>query len=111
MAKSVIVAKNVENGVKLLFETVETAANELGMSATSVSTACMEGRECKGWKLRRADRIWALHLRAHNEWMLGVSNAKNDGWLEFENPDRKIAVKEVDRKKEITLGWYFQEGE
>lgn len=110
MAKTVIVAKGAVTGIRRMFETIEEASQELGMSGTSVSTACIDGRETKGWLLRRVDRVYALHLRAHNEWVLGVSNARNDAYLELDNPSRKIGLREIDQVRDITVGWYWQEG-
>lgn len=109
MAKTVIFAKSVESGIRRVFETLEECSLALEVSDTAISQACVEGRVCKGWLFRRVERVYAVHERAHNKWMLAVSNARNSGYLEFQNPARRIAPGELDEVRDVTLGWYFQE--
>lgn len=109
MAKTVIIVKNVATGVKTVFSTLEDASKALGVSCTSLSLACVDSRPTMGYLVKRVDRVYALHLRAHNEWIVAVGNARNDGYLELENPSRRIGRREIDRIKDITLGWHMQE--
>lgn len=111
MAKTVIFAKNVESGIRRVFETLEEASVCVGISDTAISQACVEGRPAKGWLFRRVERVYAVHERAHNKWMMAVMNARNSGYLEYQNPARRIAQSELDQVRDVTLGWYFQEGE
>ena len=106
MAKQIIIGKNVETGQKRLFENLEEASRLLGVSLAAVSVASSTGKECSGWLFRRVDRIYALRCGVHKEWVVAVMNNRNNGYLEYENPARKIGMREINQKREITLGWY-----
>lgn len=110
MGKTVIMAKNANTGFRQMFRTIEEAAEGLGISGASVSAASIDERNAKGWEIRRVERIFAVHAHAHNEWLLAVVNSK--GVLtEFGNPGRRISRKEVDEIRDVTVGWYMQDGE
>lgn len=108
MGKMVIVSKSLKTGEKRVFETQEEASEALGVSSTSLSIACNDGRETKGYLVRRAERIYLVRLRAHNLWMVCVRNARG-AYVEMGNPYRKIVPREYDAVRDVTAGWYFQE--
>ena len=109
MAKQVIVAKCLENGQKWVFNDLEEASREIGVSPAAISMASIGMRDCAGWSVRRVDRIFAVRSKGRHEWLVAVMNNRNNGYLEFENPMRKIGLREVDQVRDVTLGWYFQE--
>lgn len=110
MSKMVIISKSLKTGEKRIFETLEEASGALDVSHTSLSIASIEGRETRGYLVRRAERVYAVHMRYHNEWKMCVLSARGM-YVEMGNPVRRLSPKEYDQVRDVTLGWYFQEGE
>lgn len=109
MKKQVIVTKCLENGVKRVFETQEEAGEALGVTGPSVSLACVEGRPTAGHLARRGERVFAVHMRAYNCWMVCVRNPHGK-FVELGNPSRRLLDEEWDEARDITVGWYWPEG-
>lgn len=103
-------AKNAQTGLRKVFRTVEEAANGLGISGASISAASIDTRETKGWIIRRVERLYAVHTRVHNEWILATVNSRGV-MSEFGNPARRITGREVDEVRDVTVGWYLQDEE
>lgn len=110
MGKTAIIAKNAVSGLRSVFRTIDNASEVLGVSAASISAASIDLRETGGWTVRRVDRVYAVHVRVHNEWLVANMDSKG-GYMEYGNPERKISKKEIDEVRDITAGWYLQEGE
>jgi hypothetical protein len=108
MGKTVILAKNAQNGLRKVFPTCEEAAKMLGVSSASVSAATVDVRETRGWIVRRVERVYALHIKRKDEWVLANVNSKG-GFVEFGNPARRISAAEYDEVRDITVGWYLQD--
>ena len=108
MAKLAIVTKCLETGRKQVFSTLEEASEALGVSSTSLSLACIDSRPTKGYLVRRADRVYVLHLRVYNSWIVCVQNARG-AYIEVGNPYRKVSPREYDDVREVTASWYFPE--
>ena len=107
MSKQVILGKCLETGRKRVFLTLEEASDELGTSIASASRACMGGEPCRGWSLRRVDRVYAVRLKAFNSWRVVVQNGKNSGYLEYGNPLSKVRKCDVADVRDITESWYL----
>lgn len=108
MAKQVIVGKCLKNGQKCVFETLESVSELLGISVATASRATMGGEETAGgWILRRADRVYAVRLKAFRSWRVVVENGRGTGYLEYGNPLSKIRKSEVDQVKDVTGEWYL----
>lgn len=107
MKKQVIIVKCLENGAKRVFETQEEAGEALGVTAASISLACTEGRPTVGCLVRRCERVYLVHLKAHDGWLLCVKNARG-AYVEKGNPYRRVAESEYDEVRDITVGWYWQ---
>ena len=110
MGKTAILVKNVQTGLRRVFDTLEQAEAVTGVSSASLSAATLAVREPCGWVVRRVDRVYALHMRVHNEWLIATSTSKGS-FMEYDNPSRKVSTREVDEVREVTAGWYLQEGE
>lgn len=110
MGKLVILTKCLKTGEKRVFETLDHAASALDVSSSSLSLACVESRETRGYLVRRVERVYLVHLRAYNLWMLCVRNS-HGSFVGYGNPARRLAAREYDEVRDITVGWYFQEGE
>ena len=108
MGKTVILAKNATTGLRKAFRTTDEAAPVLGVSAASVSAASIDMRETGGWVIRRVERVFAVHTRVHNEWLVATVNSKGM-FSEYGNPERKISGREIDEVRDITAGWYMQD--
>ena len=108
MSKLVIVTKSLENGAKRVFETLRDASEALGVSETSLSMASVDSRDTKGYLVRRVERVYLLHMRAHLDWMLAVRNSHNK-FVEYGNPKRRIGDGEYDEVRDITVGFYWPE--
>jgi len=110
MGKTAILVKNVQTGLRRVFDTLEQASEVTGVSSASLSAATIDVRETCGWVVRRVDRVYALHMRVHNEWLIATATSKGN-FMEYGNPARKIGTKETDEVRDVTAGWYLQEGE
>lgn len=110
MGKTVIMAKNAKTGFRKVFRTIELAAEGLGISDSSISAATIDCRETGGWIVRRVERVYAVHMRAHDEWLLATVNSKGV-FSEYGNATRRISRKEVDDVRDITAGWYLQDSD
>lgn len=108
MGKLVIVTKCLETGEKRVFETLDDASSALDVSSTSLSLACVDSRPTKGYLVRRAERVYALRLRALKTWIVCVQNG-HGAYIEMGNPYRRVSPKEYDAVRDVTVGWYFQE--
>lgn len=108
MSKLVIVGKMAETGEKRVFSDLDEACSVCGLSRTSISLACRDGVESGGWRFRRVERVYAVRLKVGGEWRLVVENGRGTGYLEVENPLRRVGAREVDKIKDITIGWYYE---
>ena len=108
MGKTVLLAKNAQNGLRKVFSTCDETAEVLGISSASVSAATVDVREACGWIIRRVERMYALHLKRKDEWVLANVNSRG-GFVEFGNPARRIGSAEYDEVRDITVGWYLQD--
>lgn len=107
MKKQVIIVKSLENGAKRVFDTQDEAGEALGVTGSSVSLACVECRPTAGYLARRCERVYLLHLKAHDIWLLCVKNARG-AYVEKGNPNRRVSEGEYDEVRDITVGWYLQ---
>lgn len=110
MGKTVILAKNATTGLRKVYRTIDEAASALGVSGASVSAASIDLRETGGWIIRRVERVFAVHMRAHNEWLVATINSKGC-FSEYGNPERRIAKREFDDIRDVTAAWYLQDEE
>lgn len=110
MGKLVIVAKCMDSGQKAVFQSIDEAGKAIGVTGSSISLACVENRPTSGWICRRAERVFAVRLKAHNLWMVCVLNAHGK-YVEFGNPLRRVDDREYDEVRDITVGWYLQDME
>lgn len=107
MKKQVIIVKCLKNGAKRVFENQEEAGEDLGVTSASISLACTEGRPTAGYLARRCERVYLVHIKAHDSWLLCVKNARG-AYVEMGNPNRRVVESEYDEVRDITVGWYWQ---
>ena len=108
MGKTVILVKNVQTGLRRVFDTLDQASEVTGVSSASLSAATIDVRETCGWVVRRVERVYALHIKRKDEWVLANVNSKG-GFVEFGNPARRISAAEYDEVRDLTAGWYLQD--
>jgi len=84
--------------------TLEEASDALGKSVATVSRSLLGGEECGGWVLRRADRVYAVYVSGG--WRVAMENGRGNGWIEYGRPEVRFGRRDVEKIREITLGWY-----
>lgn len=102
MGKQVIVAKS-RLGV---WNTLEEASSDLGIS---VSTLSRKLRDVDP-DFRYASRVYAIRMKSTKEWTVAVLDNSGRRYVTIGQSLRKIARKDVDQVKDITVAWYFNSG-
>lgn len=102
-------AKNARTGYRRLFSTLDEAGEALGVTPANLSSVSIDGRTTRdGWLVRRVERVFALHLKAHDLWVFAVENSRG-GYVEYGNPSRRYGESEWDEVRDVTVGWYLQD--
>lgn len=97
MSKQVLVSRE-RLGV---WETLEDAAKELGVSVSTISRKVREGEG--GW--RYVQRVYAIEVKGGG-WTVAVMDSSNRRFVTMSQDLRKIAKKDVLRVKDVTVSWY-----
>lgn len=101
-----VIAQESRTGYCALYETLEAAAESLGTTSSAVSIACRDGRECRGWMVRRVERVYAVKTRVRQDWVICTRDVRGR-YIEYGNPVRVMGEKEMDQVREITMGWHL----
>lgn len=90
-----------------MFLTLEEVSEALNLSTATVCRAIQGAEQCGDWFLRRADRIYAVKLKAFNSWRVVQENGRGTGYVEYGNPMSRIGKREVSEIRDLTLSWYL----
>lgn len=100
MAKQVIVRMSAPG----VWDTLEEAANDLGVSTSTVSRRLREADP----DLRYASRVYAVRDKKTKEWFVAVREGRGRKFITMGQSLRKIQKSEIDGMKDITLAWYLK---
>lgn len=103
MSKRVLV-DTVGNRV---FRDLDEAADALGVTSVAVSKAVKEQRECRGAKLRWAERVYAVKTFGGSWHVVGMSG-DNRKYVKLDELGGYVKKSDVALVKELTLAWYLQ---
>lgn len=100
MAKQVIVRMSAPG----VWDTLEEAANALGVSTSTVSRRLREADP----DLRYASRVYAVRDKKTKEWFVAVREGRGRKFITMGQSLRKIQKSEIDGMKDITSAWYLK---
>lgn len=100
MAKQAIVRMSAPG----VWDTLEEAANALGVSTSTVSRRLREADP----DLRYASRVYAVRDKKTKEWFVAVREGRGRKFITMGQSLRKIQKSEIDGMKDITLAWYLK---
>ena len=100
MSKQVIVRMSRPG----LWETLEEAAEALGVS---VSTLSRNMRDLEP-DLKYVSRVYAIKMKDSGEWIVAVLDHSGRKYVTMGQSLKKIAKSEICGVKDITVAWYLQ---
>lgn len=98
-------ATDAGTGHVAMYETLESASEDLGISVPSLSTASRDGHVCRGWTVRRVERLFAVRTRVRQDWVVCIVDSQGR-YVEYGNPVRRLSPQEIEQVREITMGWH-----
>ena len=84
-----------------VFETLEEAAEALGLAVGTISRLTKEGRG----RIKRVERVYAVK-RKDGDWTIAGRPADNRGYVPLWWKGARIRERDVERVVDVTASWY-----